>query len=155
MYILVLDQATNNIGYAIFSASTNCLVTSGLHKTKGKTFDDKLKEINALIDDIAYAYPLKHVVLEDVQSQSNKDTFKKLSILMGVIIGYANIHNISYTVVSVNTWRSKLKIPTHNRELAKQSAVAYVLMNFGLELPHDQCEAICIGTWYVDTQKGA
>ena len=67
----------------------------------------------------------------------------------------ANIHNISYTVVSVNTWRSKLKIPTHNRELAKQSAVAYVLMNFGLELPHDQCEAICIGTWYVDTQKGA
>ena len=75
---------------------------------------------------------------------------KKLSILNGLIREFCILNELTYTVVPVTTWRKYLCIPQRPRDLSKKSAQAFVYNRYGLKLSEDECDAICIGTWYVN-----
>lgn len=152
--ILALDNALGTTGYAIFK-DDKTLVYCDKFKTKSKGLDDKLNEITDYLLYLVERFQITHIVIEDTQSQSNKDTFKKLSILNGLIREFCILNELTYTVVSVTTWRKYLCIPQRPRDLSKKSAQAFVYNRYGLKLSEDECDAICIGTWYVANQKGA
>ena len=148
--ILALDNALGTTGYAVFKKDKT-LVYCDKFKTKSKGLDDKLNEITDYLLYLVERFEITHIVIEDTQSQSNKDTFKKLSILNGLIREFCILNELTYTVVPVTTWRKYLCIPQRPRDLSKKSAQAFVYNRYGLKLSEDECEAICIGVYYIST----
>ena len=73
--ILALDNALGTTGYAVFKKDKT-LVYCDKFKTKSKGLDDKLNEITDYLLYLVERFEITHIVIEDTQSQSNKDTFK-------------------------------------------------------------------------------
>ena len=148
MRVLILDQSTRCSGYALFQDSE--YVQSGMidmNKSELKTEERSFamaKEIWKIIKQ----YKPKHLVLEGVQQQSNPSTMIILARLAGMIIGYAEAHNVRVHILLPSQWRKALGYSqgakVKRQELKKQS-IDYVKKNLKLDLPEDECEAICEG----------
>ena len=88
------------------------------------------------------------MILEGVQQQANPSTMIILARLAGMIIGYAEAHNIKTHILLPSQWRKQLGYSQGakvKRQELKQQSIDYVKENFGLDLPEDQCEAIAEG----------
>ena len=147
MKILSFDQSTKVSGYALFNNGEYEL--SGivdLSKSGLETYDRSFVMAKELWKIIKKYSPDK-LIIENVQQQSNPSTIIILARLAGMIIGYSEAHNIPTYILLPTQWRKALEYSqgakVKRQELKKQS-INYVKNNFGLELPEDQCEAICI-----------
>lgn len=141
--ILALDQAvTGATGYSVFNKDTQELITYG--KFTGGTILNCKDNLVALIDE----WNPVHVILEDVQQQRNVQTFKVLSMLLGVLQITLEERGISYTVVHVMTWRSKNQIHARNRAEAKKMAQTLIEELYGVKPTQDEAEAVLIGRYH-------
>lgn len=148
MIVMSLDQSTRCSGYAVFENGK--YITSGvvdMNKSKLET-DKRSFEMAKEIWKIVKKYNPSHLVIENVQQQSNPSTMIVLARLAGMIIGYAEAHNVHVHILLPSQWRKALGYSQGakvKRQELKQQSIDYVKKNLGLELSEDECEAIAEG----------
>lgn len=147
--VLSVDQSTRCTGYGFFLDGQ--YVESGIidmNKSKLET-NERSFEMAKAIWKIIKQYKPEYLVLEDVQLQNNNaKTMIILARLAGMVIGYAEAHNVKTYIVTPTQWRSQMHYsqgPKVKRAELKQQSLDYVKRNLGLELPEDECEAIVEG----------
>lgn len=147
--ILALDQSTNATGFAVFNKEGK-YIYSGVYKTKSVNIDGKILELTDYIHYLIDRFNISHVIMEDVQQQSNAKTFKHLSMILGACVKQCLLCDVTHTIVTPTTWRAYLGIKTRPRPDAKAGAKLYALMQYGVDCKKDdESDAICIGSWYV------
>lgn len=148
MKVVSLDQSTRCSGYAYFEDGK--YIESGvidMSKSKFET-DKRSYEMAKELWKIIQKYKPEHLILENVQQQSNPSTVIILARLAGMIIGYAEAHNIHTHILLPSQWRKILGYSQGakvKRQELKQQSINYVKENLGLDLPEDEAEAVCIG----------
>lgn len=146
--VVSFDQSTRCSGYAVFEDGE--YIESGIvDMSKSKLETDKRSfEMAKELWKIIKKYKPDEIVLENVQQQSNPATMIVLARLAGMIIGYAEAHNVHVHILLPSQWRKALGYSQGakvKRQELKQQSIDYVKENFGLDLPEDQCEAIAEG----------
>lgn len=88
-------------------------------------------------------------MLEDIQMQSqNVVTYKKLAMLLGVLISLFQEMGLGHTIVPPTRWKSFCKIGGRKRAEQKANTLAFVREKFGLgNISEDMADAIALG-WY-------
>lgn len=148
MRIISLDQSTRCTGYAVFEDGK--YIESGvvdMNKSKLET-DKRSFEMAKEIWKIIKKYNPQEIVIENVQQQSSPSTVIILARLAGMIIGYAEAHNIHVHILLPSQWRKALGYSQGakvKRQELKQQSIDYVKKNLGLDLSEDECEAIAEG----------
>lgn len=147
MRVLSFDQSTRVSGWAYFEDGQ--YVKSGvIDMSKSKLETDKRSfEMAKEIWKIIKKYKPQELVVENVQQQSSPSTVIILARLAGMIIGYAEAHNVHVHILLPSQWRKALGYSQGakvKRQELKQQSIDYVKNNFGLDLSEDECEAICI-----------
>lgn len=150
--ILSLDQSSIS-GFAIFE-DDKCnddflLISYGLYRAKGNTFEEKIVDICNYFDILIHEEQIDLLLLEDVQAQSNTLTYGKLSRLIGALIELANINNIEYKIIHSSTWRKGIGIKGKDRKTLKNQSKQYVFNKYGITVKDDISDAIAIGTYYL------
>lgn len=153
MKILSLDQALNVTGYAIFD---NHELTSWGHfkTTSSKPIEHRLCEIWKHLNDLLNQYNFEYVVFEDIQKQTNQETYKKLAYVQAAVMIWCYNQNIKFTIYSPSHWRKILK-ETYNvifgrkREEQKKAAIEFVNHMNNMIVSSDEADAICIGYAYL------
>lgn len=148
MKIVSMDQSTRCSGYAVFE--NNRYIESGvidMNKSKLET-DKRSFEMAKELWKIIRKYKPEVLFLEDVQQQSSAKTMIVLARLAGMILGYAEAHDVEVHVIPSSQWRSmlgfKLGAGVKRQEL-KQQSIDYVKETYGIEVPEDEAEAIALG----------
>ena len=122
--------------------------TGLLDKNKSKLETDKRSfEMAKEIWKVIKKYNPEELVIENVQQQSNPSTMIILARLAGMIIGYAEAHNVQVHILLPSQWRKILGYSQGakvKRQELKQQSINHVKEMYGLELSEDECEAICI-----------
>lgn len=157
MRLLALDQASRTTGYAIFDNGK--LINWGAFTFTDDDFGTRLvkivNKVAALIDE----YDINEIAIEDIQLQGkdiqNVKVYRALAEVRGVLEEYFTRNKIKYQIVSSNTWKSSLSIKGADRATQKKNAQNYVVGKYGLRLPEDICDAICIGTSVVNEKNSA
>lgn len=148
MRIVSLDQSTRCTGYAVFENGQ--YVESGVvDMSKSKLETDKRSfEMAKEIWKIIKKYKPDHLILEDTQQQNNIKTVIILARLQGLVMGYAEAHGVKVHILLPSRWRAALSYsqgPKVKRQELKQQSIDYVKEHYGLDLPEDICESICMG----------
>jgi Holliday junction resolvasome RuvABC endonuclease subunit len=147
MKILSFDQSTRVSGWAYFEDGK--YVESGIVDMNKSTLetDKRSFEMAKKIWKIIDKYQPDELIIENVQQQSSPSTVIILARLAGMIIGYAEAHNVHVHILLPSQWRKSLGYSQGakvKRQELKQQSIDYVKNNFGLNLSEDECEAICI-----------
>lgn len=140
--ILALDQAVRVTGWSLFDKDTKKLIETG--KFNGGTLQNCKDNLIELLD----KYKPEFVLLEDVQQQRNPQTFKVLSMLLGVLQVTLEDRGINFEIVHVQRWRAKNDIRANNRDSYKKLAQNKVLELYSIQPTQDECEAVLIGRYY-------
>lgn len=147
MRIMATDQSTRCTGISIYEDGKYlCSEIIDMSKSKLGT-DERSFEMAKAIWRLIDKYKPSCLVMEQAQQQNNIKTVITLVRLQGAIWGYAEAHGIKVHILLPSKWRSVLKYsqgPKVKRQELKQQSIDYVKNNFGLDLPEDECEAICI-----------
>lgn len=148
MKVLSLDQSTRCTGYSYFEDEE--YTESGvidLSKSKLKT-EERSFEMAKEIWKVIKKYKPQFVILEGVQQQSNPSTMVILARLSGMIIGYAEAHNVKTYILLPSQWRKQLGYSQGakvKRQELKQQSIDYIKNMLGKELPEDESEAVALG----------
>ena len=147
--LLALDQSTRCSGYAVFEDGE--YVCSGvIDKSKSKlNTHERSFEMARDLWRVIKKYKPDHLVIEDVQNQSNTKTVIILSRLQGMLIGYAEAHKVKTHILLPSMWRSALKFkqgPKVKRDELKRQSIDFVKEKYGLDLLEDEAEAVGIAT---------
>ena len=148
MRVVSFDQSTRCSGYAVFENGQ--YVESGvidMNKSKLET-DKRSFEMAKELWKIIKKHKPEHLIIENVQQQSNPNTMIVLARLAGMIIGYAEAHNVHVHILLPSQWRKVLGYSQGakvKRQELKQQSIDYVKEHFGLNLLEDECEAIAEG----------
>lgn len=148
MKILAFDQSTRLSGYAFFENGK--YIESGIVDMSKSTLETPERSFMMAKElwKIIKKYKPDHLVIEDVQQQSNPKTVVVLARLSGMIIGYAEAHNVQVHIVPPSQWRKVLGYSQGakvKRQELKQQSIDYVKNNFGLVLSEDEAEAVAEG----------
>lgn len=154
--VISLDQASYSLGYAVLDDDSiieyGCFVqpkrdvkTKGIVKEATKIRINKVKHF---FETLITKYSPEHVVLEEVTDHKNKQTFKTLAQLQGVLIDLCVEYSLAYTILQPSTWRSTLFHCTPKREEAKEMAFKFIEEQNIDCTQEDTAEALCIGFAY-------
>ena len=147
MKVLSFDQSTRVSGWSLFEdGKYKCSGIVDMNKSKLET-DKRSFEMAKEIWKIIKKHKPDELVIENVQQQSSPSTVIVLARLAGMIIGYAEAHNVHVHILLPSQWRKALGYSQGakvKRQELKQQSIDYVKKNFGLELSEDECESICI-----------
>lgn len=156
--LLALDQASKTSGWAYFE--DNQLKDYGKFTAEQDDIGDRLHYIKRKVQELIDKYEVDELVFEDIQFQktvngqevlNNVDTFKKLAEVYGVVYELAVGLKLPRTSVLASVWKSKLGIKGKNRTEQKRNAQKYVNDTYGIKATQDECDAICIGTYIVNS----
>lgn len=148
MRVMITDQSTRCTGVAIYEDGEYvCSEMIDMSKSKLGT-DERSFEMAKAIWGVIDKYNPSHLVIEDTQQQNNVKTVITLARLQGAILGYAEAHGVKVHILLPSKWRSALSYnqgPKVKRSELKQQSIDYVKEHYGLDLPEDICESICMG----------
>ena len=145
MKVLAMDQATRKSGFCYFENGQ--YIESGIIDLGDSKLDtDKRSfEMAKELWKVIKKYKPQHLILEDVQQQSNPKTMIVLARLSGMIIGYAEAHNVQVHILLPSQWRKALGYSQGakvKRQELKQQSIDYVKEQFGIDLQEDEAEAV-------------
>ena len=149
--ILALDQATRCTGWAVFS--NNRLIEYGRIETEDPDMGIRLNYIRQQVENLIKKYDINEVIMEDIQLQENVQTFKALAEVFGVIYELITSLKLPVSAVLASTWKSSLGIKGKDRPAQKRNAQQWVINNYNLKPTQDECDAICIGEYYIRNKK--
>ena len=142
-----MDQSTRVSGYCLFEDGK--YVESGVIDMSKSSLDtpERLFEMAKALWKVIEKYKPDHLVIEDTQQQNNVKTVIILARLQGMIIGYAEAHEIKVHILLPTAWRKALNYvqgPKVKRAELKQQSADYVKKQYGFDLSEDENEALCI-----------
>lgn len=147
MKVMSFDQSTRVSGWCLFEGSKYvCSGVIDMNKSKLDT-DKRSFEMAKKLWKLLKEHKPDHLVLENVQQQSGVSTVIILARLQGMIIGYAEAHNIEVHILLPSQWRAELNYrqgPKVKRAELKQQSADYIKDNYGFDVSEDENEAICI-----------
>lgn len=153
--VLALDQASRTSGWAVFSDGE--LIAHGTFTFTNANVAERLFHIHDKVTELIDKYEIDEIQFEDIQYQANVTnnvaTFKILAEVYGVIDELAYRLKIPARAVPPVTWRAILGIPGRTRAAQKKAAQEYVLNTFGIKVPEDEADAICIGQYNKEMAK--
>lgn len=142
--VIALDNSTQKVGLSIFDDDK--LVYYTLLNFRGD-FEGRLLQIANYIEDVVIdQWDPDMLIFEDVQFQHNYATYKKLSMLLGVLVVSSMTFGTDYHIISSNTWRSYYQI-TGQRKEAKEKSINLVKTMYNIEVNDDVAEAILLGKY--------
>ena len=152
--LLALDQSSQITGYAIFYDDK--LIKYGTISIKDSNLEIRLMKLRKKIESLINDYEINEVYLEDIQLQNNVannvQTFKALAEVIGVITELLAEINIDYKLILSSTWKSALSIKGRVRAEQKKNAQQFVFDNYNKKVTSDEADAICIGTYAIQSQ---
>ena len=157
MRILAIDQA-KTAGYALFDDDKlEAYGTIELGK-KNRVYEDMLFEAKGKIQFLINGLKADYIVIEDIQQQKqNVKTYKKLAMLMGVLVCLFQEMGKPHIIVPPSRWRSHCAIKGKGRSEQKANTILFVEEKFKLEgITEDIADAISL-CWYgvENIDKGA
>ena len=93
-----------------------------------------------------------------MKDSQDKGTYSHLAIEIFLRQGRIDLDTdlqIPNTAILAGTWKSTLNIKGIKRTEQKQNAQKYVLNEYNIKATQDECDAICIGSHYIQTNKPA
>ena len=147
MKVVSFDQATYISGYAVIEDG-EYKKSGTVNSRKNESMDERLIAMTKGLCKIIADEDADCVVIEDVQQQVNKQTFKHLARLQGAILGYCGVNDIPCLVYPATTWRRRLGFSQGQgvkRQGLKSQAIEYVKDNCKKNVKNDEADAICIG----------
>ena len=152
MKYLALDQALKISGWAIFN-NTRLEKIGTISTNPTYPIHVRLSTIWQHLDILYNKEHFEYVFFEDVQKQTNVETFKRLCYVQAVIMLWCNHNKIDYTILSPSHWRKVIKDNYQvnfgrKREEQKSAAKEWVHSNFNdfTDATEDECDAVCLGT---------
>lgn len=152
MKYLGLDQALRCSGFSIFN--DNKLEAWGTFETNNtQELEVRLFTIYKHLDKVRAEHNFEYVFLEDIQKQTNVETFKRLCYVQAIVMIWCYKNNINFTILSPSHWRKILKDKYgvsfgRKREEQKQAALKFVEEKYdsgNQKFTSDEADAICIG----------
>ena len=170
MKILAVDQARNG-GWAIFDYENKKLIKYGSFEfdTRHYSFEEAVMNIEELVNGLIVKENISAVFIEDIQLMANKQAFKKLAQLQGVLINSFLKNNYLYEIIPPSTWQNYCKtrgrktseikankdtINTSGKKDSKVLSIMFVKDKFGIDTKNDNlADACCIGYYAVNNIK--
>lgn len=159
---LVFDQSTKISGWAIYDDKTP--IKYGVYETTFTEEDERLDGMRQWLASLIYTWNPDIVVFEDIYlnqkrgSDSNDGEtinsvtmFKILAHLQGILINYCYRKKVKYFLAHSATWRKYCNIRGATRPDKKKSAQLMVKKWYGINVPIDAAEALCIGKYMSET----
>lgn len=148
MRYLGLDQALQTTGWAVYDDEK--LVQFG-HFTISPTLpiEERLAEFWKVLRKLHTDYDFDYLFYEDIQSQGNAETYKKLAYVQAAVLLWCYWSEVKSTCLSPSHWRSLLTQHYHvhfGKKRADQKAASkqFVLDNFQRHVSEDEADAICL-----------
>ena len=150
--VLILDQARTT-GYAVFDNGK--LTEYGMVEfgKKSDIYENILLSAKHVIKNLIERVQADVVVIEDIQQQNqNVGTYKKLAMLMGVLLCLFHEINTPYEIVPPSRWKAYCGIKGKKRNEQKENTIAFVKDKFGLEdITEDIADAVALGWFSVNS----
>lgn len=157
MTVLALDQSSITSGYALFVDDK--LDIYGKFSFDNKDIGTRLDNIRYQVFTLIQLYRPDYVIFEDIQLQENVGnnvlTFKILAEVYGVISQLLTQLEIPHSTVLAGTWKKALGIKGQIRAEQKKNAKKHVMDKYKVDVVQDIADAICIGEYYLTTQRSA
>ena len=151
--LLALDQSSRITGWAVFYGEE--LVAHGKISVDDPDIGERLYKIKTQVIELIDKYEITEIVFEDIQLQTNVvqniRTFKVLAEVFGVLYETFTELELSNEAVLAASWKSTLGIRGADRATQKRNAAEYVANTYNIKATQDECDAICIGTHYIQT----
>lgn len=141
--ILALDQASKTSGYSVFKDGK--LHTYGKFTFEDEDLGERLCKIKNKILELISEHEIDELIFEDIQLQSNVQTFKVLAEVYGLIDQLASELKIPHQSYLASSWKSQLGIKGKDRAEQKRNAQKYVMNTYNVKCTQDEADAICIG----------
>lgn len=155
--LLALDQSSRITGYAVFENAK--LIHYGKFSVDDDDIGVRLLKIRQNVHNLIEKYDINELVFEDIQLQNNVQnnvqTFKTLAEVFGVIYELATELDLRNSAVLASSWKSTLKVRGKDRPEQKRNAQALIEKTFNVKPTQDECDAICIGSHYVNNKVEA
>lgn len=149
MKILALDQSTKHTGWSFWNDKQ--LIQYGvIDADEDEPVYDRMRYMGKRLTLLIRKLKPDHIVIEQVQFQSNYKVYSQLSQLQGVIIQILFERDKPFTLVEPTKWRSHLNIKGNKREVVKAAAIQMVDDRYDVKVSEDIAEAIGIGLWAID-----
>lgn len=150
-----LDTSSTATGYAYWENAV--LKESGELKADSKDKEDRLDEMCLKIMDILRKYKPHIVVIEMTVVETNANTQRILSEIVGVVRGYALMHDCDFVRYRPSSWRYLVKDENETlskkREDLKKWSVAKVSKLYGINGSDNETDAILIGLAHINYFK--
>ena len=145
--ILALDQATYKTGWSIYDGKS--LTKFGVFET---TLQDEIARDNALknwLISMINNWKPDFIAIEDLHYNNIMGiiVFKTLARLQGILMETCFENNITYYVISPNTWRHYCKVKGKSRSDQKRSMQLLVKQWYDISITNDEADAIGIGKY--------
>ena len=120
---------------------------------KSDLYENILKPAREKIRELIEQSKANKVVIEDIQQQNrNVGTYKKLAMLMGVLLCLFQELGLPFEVVTPTRWKSFCQIKGKKRVEQKENTAAFVQDKFKLsDLTEDMADAISLGYYAVSS----
>lgn len=150
--MIALDISTKNTGWAIFE--------NGIYKESGVISCEQIEDKNMRIDEMAYFILDKikdfHadicVVEQSILGNRNPDSFRMLSMILGIVFYHCYENGISYYSYLPSEWRKLIdsgKKPRKRVELKQWDIDRFKELYDQEPQTDDEADAALIGTAYV------
>lgn len=150
--MIALDVSTKNTGWAIFE--------DGKYKESGVIACNNIEDKNVRIDEMAYFILEKIrksradicVVEQSILGNRNPDSFRMLSMILGVIFYHCYENGISYYSYLPSEWRKLIdpgKKPRKRVELKQWDIDKFKEIYNRVPQTDDEADAALIGTAYI------
>ncbi len=149
--LIALDNATHITGWAIFDG--NQLISYGKYTVRSEETSDRILEMGDWLANLLVQWEPNTIILEDIQQQSNVNTFKVLAKLQGVLEYISKKNNADYYIVSPATWKSNAGVKGKSRIDQKKSAQLIVQRLYNIQATQDECDAILLGKYGIEKIK--
>lgn len=147
MRVLSFDQSTRVSGWSLFEDGEYvCSGVVDMSKSKLETTERSFMMAKRLWK-ILSKYKPDYLIIEDTQQQNNVQTVITLARLQGMIIGYAEAHDIKVHILLPSAWRKELGYvqgPKVKRAELKEQSADYVKGKYGFVKSEDENEAIAL-----------
>ena len=145
--VMSVDQSTRCSGYCLVEDGE--YICSGVIDMSKSTLDTQERsfEMAKSIWKLINKYKPQYLIIEDVQNQSSTKTVIILARLQGLILGYAEAHDVKTHILAPSVWRRELGYsqgPKVKRTELKQQSADYVNKIYGFVKSEDENEAIAL-----------
>ena len=145
-YLLSLDAATVNTGWAIFNRFGQLLSSGVIEIDKKMPLMKRIKELLKEVDKMIDENSIKVVAIENVRLEYNTMVFKTLCELRGILFYHLD-ERVKIYSFGADIWRSFSHIKGSNRQEKKENTMLRAKIIYDKDFREDEADAIFLGKY--------